>query len=74
MEYILLWVIDAQLLQEEAVVQKAAAYFSQELKDDAPLRAQENNGIVTIRPGGVIHCNASEPISGRVKKGREKNV
>lgn len=31
MEYILLRVVDVQLLQEEAVVQKAAAYFSQEL-------------------------------------------
>lgn len=68
MEYILLRVVDAQLLQEEAVVQKAVAYFSQELKDDAPLRAQENNGVVAIGPGGIIHCNASEPIAGREKR------
>lgn len=74
MEYILLWVVDAQLLQEEAVVQKAVANFSQELKDDASFRAQENNGVVAIGPGSIIHCNASETISGRVKKKREKNV
>lgn len=67
MEYILLWVVDVQLLQEEAVVQKATAYFSQELQDDAPFRAQENNGVVAIGPGSVINCNASKPISGRVR-------
>lgn len=59
MEYILLWVVDAQLLQEEAVIQKTAAYFSEELKDDASLRAQENDSVVAIGPGGVVHGNAS---------------
>lgn len=77
MRCILLWVVDAQLLQEEAVIQKATAYFGQELKNDASLRAQENNGVVAIGPSGIVHCNASETISGVVKKReseREENV
>ena len=67
MEYTLLRVVDAQLLQEEAVVEEAAAHFRQKLEDDAPVRAQEHDSVVAIRPSGVIHRYAREPISAETK-------
>lgn len=63
MEYTLLWVVDVQLLQEQAVVQEAAPHFGQELQDDSSLGSQENHGVVAMRAGGVIHGDTRETVS-----------
>lgn len=63
MEYTLLWVVDAQLLQKQAVVQEAAPHLGQELQHDSSLRSQENHGVVAMRAGGVIHGYTCQTVS-----------
>lgn len=65
MEHTLLWVVDAQLLQKQAVVQEAAPHLGQELQHDSSLRSQENHGVVAMRAGGVIHGYTSQTIPAR---------
>lgn len=63
MEYTLLWVVDVQLLQKQAVVQEAAPHFGQELQNDSTLGTEENHGVVAMGAGGVIHGYPSETVS-----------
>lgn len=64
---ILVRVVDAELLQEEAVVEEATVHLGQELEDDAFLRPEEDNGVVPMGTCLVVHNNACETVPGREK-------
>lgn len=66
--YTLVGVEDAELLQEEAVVEDSSGHPGQELEDDALLRAQEDHGVVAVGPSRVVHGDARQAVPGAGSK------
>ena len=62
MGHTLVWVVDVELLQEEAVIEEAVGHLGQELQDDPSLRAQEHHRMIPIWTGRTVYSDPRQPI------------
>lgn len=62
--YILVRVVDTELLQKQAIVEEAIVHLGQELEDDAFLRTKEDNCVVLMGTRLIVHDNARQTIPG----------
>lgn len=63
--YILVRVVDVELLQKQAIVQEAIVHLGQELEDDAFLRSQEDHCVVLMGTRLIVHHDARQTIPGK---------
>lgn len=62
--YVLVRVVDVELLQEQAVVQEAVVHLGEELEDDAFLRSQEDHCLVLMGTCLAVHHDACQAVPG----------
>lgn len=62
--YILVRVVDVELLQKQAIIEEAIVHVGQELEDDAFLRSQEDHCVVLMGTRLIVHHDACQTIPG----------
>lgn len=63
--YILVRVVDVELLQKKAIIEETTVHVGQELDNDAFLRSQEDHCVVLMGTGLIVHHNVGQTIPGR---------
>lgn len=61
--YVLVRVVDVELLQKQAVVEEAAVHLGQELEHDAFLGPQEDHRLVLVGTRLAVHHDARQAIA-----------
>lgn len=72
--YILVRVVDTELLKKQALVEEAVVHLGQEFEDDAFLRPQKYYCVVFIRPCLIVHHNARQTIPEKGAAGKKKPI